>query len=270
MTKTYIVTGAASGIGLALCQRLLKQGEQVCACDINYETLKTLYADHKNASEGGNLMLQPLDVRSVEQWQQTVTKVLEQWSTIDVLCNVAGVLKVNWLTDVVLPDEVDLQFDVNVKGTIYGTQTVIEPMRNQGGGHVINIASVAALSPVPGLSLYSACKFAVRSYSLAASVELAEYGIAVTTVCPDAVQTPMLDIQKDKEQAALTFSGNRTLSVEEVVDAIVGPVLQKRPKEIMLPHSRGALAKVANIFPETSGRFIDIFQKQGRKRQAKS
>ena len=80
----------------------------------------------------------------------------------------------------------------------------------------------------------------------------------------------MLDQQKDKEQAALTFSGNRTLTVDEVVDAILGTALQSRPMEIMLPQSRGVVAKVANIFPQTSGRFIDIFQKQGIKRQAKS
>lgn len=270
MKQTYIVTGAASGIGLALCQRLLNQGQQVCACDINYDALKPLYAKHKLAEEGGNLLLQPLDVRSIDQWRDTVNKVVAHWSTIDVMCNVAGVLKDNWVTDIVLPDDVDLHIDINVKGTIYGTQSVIETMRKQGKGHIINVASMAALSPVPGLSLYSASKYAVRSYSLAASLELAEYGIAVTTVCPDAVQTPMLDQQKDKVQAALTFSGSRTLTVEEVVDAILGPVLTKRPYEMVLPKQRGVVAKVANMFPQTTGRFINIFQKQGIKRQAQS
>ena len=269
MAQTCIVTGAASGIGLALCQRLLEQGQQVCACDIDYDALKSHYTEHKLVDDGGTLMLHPLDVRRVEQWQGVVSKVLAQWSTIDIMCNVAGVLKENWVTDIVIPDEVDFHFDINVKGTIYGTQSVIEPMRKQGKGHIINVASMAALSPVPGLSLYSASKYAVRSYSLAAGIELAPYGIAVTTVCPDAVQTPMLDQQKDKEQAALTFSGNRTLTVDEVVDAILGNALQSRPMEIMLPQSRGVVAKVANIFPQTSGRFIDIFQKQGIKRQSK-
>lgn len=270
MAQTYIVTGAASGIGLALCQRLLEQGEQVCACDIDYEALKNQYAKYKLVDDGGTLMLYPLDVRRVDQWQELINKVLIQWSSIDVMCNVAGVLKENWVTDIVIPDEVDFHFDINVKGTIYGTQSVIEAMRNQGKGHIINVASMAALSPVPGLSLYSASKYAVRSYSLAASIELAPYGIAVTTICPDAVQTPMLDQQKGKEQAALTFSGNRTLTVDEVVEAIMGTALKSKPMEIMLPQSRGVVAKFANIFPQTSGRFIDVFQKQGLKRQAKS
>ncbi|SJM72384.1 Cyclopentanol dehydrogenase [Psychrobacter piechaudii] len=131
MAQTYIVTGAASGIGLALCQRLLDQGQQVCACDIDYEALKSHYTEHELVDDGGTLMLYPLDVRRVEQWQQLISKVLTQWSTIDVMCNVAGVLKDNWVTDIVIPDEVDFHFDINVKGTIYGTQSVIEPMRNQ-------------------------------------------------------------------------------------------------------------------------------------------
>lgn len=269
MAQTYIVTGAASGIGHALSLRLLELGHNVCACDINGEALKSSYVKLAD-SVANRLLLQTLDIRKPDEWQDAVITVREKWQRIDVLCNIAGVLKDNWVVDIKSPDEVDLHFDINVKGTIFGTQSVIETMREQGGGHIINIASLAALSPVPGLSLYSASKFAVRSYSLAAGMELAEYGIAVTTLCPDAVQTPMLDQQKDKEQAALTFSGSRTLSVDEVVDAIVGPVLHKRPLEMVIPPSRGVVAKVANMFPQTTGRFVDIFQKQGIKRQAKS
>lgn len=270
MAQTYIVTGAASGIGLALSQRLLKSGNNVCACDINHDALEKSYADYELATNGGQLILQQLDVRRVDDWQKMVDNVLSQWKTIDVMCNVAGVLKDNWVTDIVVPDDVDLHFDINVKGTIYGTQSVIDTMRKQGSGHIINVASLAALSPVPGLSLYSASKYAVRAYSLAAGMELGQYGIAVTTLCPDAVQTPMLDQQKDKEQAALTFSGNRTLTVDEVVDAILGPVLEKRPFEMVLPASRGVVAKIANIFPQTTGNYVDFFRKQGSQRQAKS
>lgn len=270
MAQTYIVTGAASGIGLALCQRLLNEGNNVCACDINDEALKANYSDYTLVEEGGSLLLHQLDVRRVDNWQNVVDSVLGNWGKIDVLCNVAGVLKDNWIKDIVVPDDVDLHFDINVKGTIYGTQSVVDTMRKQGNGHIINVASLAALSPVPGLSLYSASKYAVRAYSLAAGMELAKEGIAVTTLCPDAVQTPMLDQQKEKEQAALTFSGNRTLTVDEVVDAILGPVLAKRPFEMVLPASRGVVAKVANIFPQTTGNFVDTFRKQGIKRQAKS
>jgi NAD(P)-dependent dehydrogenase (short-subunit alcohol dehydrogenase family) len=75
-------------------------------------------------------------------------------------------------------------------------------------------ASPAAFAPVPGLSLYAASKFAVRGFSLAAAQELRRHGVFVTVVCPDAVRTPMLALQRDYPEAALTFSGPRTLGVE--------------------------------------------------------
>jgi 3-oxoacyl-[acyl-carrier protein] reductase len=87
-------------------------------------------------------------------------------------------------------------------------------------------------------------------------MELAEHGIAVTTICPDAVQTPMLDQQKDKEQAALTFSGARALIVQEVVDAILDNALKNKPLEIILPTMRGGIAKAANAFPTIAARQV--------------
>ena len=78
-----------------------------------------------------------------------------------------------------------------------------------GSGHIVNIASLASLVPSPGLALYSASKYAVRAFSLAAAEELREHGVAVTTVCPDAVRTAMLDKQLDYPEAALTFTAPR-------------------------------------------------------------
>ncbi|RYZ89972.1 MAG: SDR family oxidoreductase [Moraxellaceae bacterium] len=264
MPKIFIVTGAASGIGFALADQLLKRNERVCACDINTQALEKLLQLHGNS----NLLIQKLDVRDFAEWNHVITQVLQRWTRIDVLCNVAGVLRENWVSDSTEAD-VHLHFDINVKGTIFGTQAVLQTMLAQQQGHIINIASLAALSPVPGLALYSASKFAVRGYSLAAAMELASQGIAVTTICPDAVQTPMLDQQKGKEQAALTFSGSRALTTQEVVDAILGPVLNDQPIEIILPPLRGVIAKVANAFPAITARQVKWIQQIGMRRQRK-
>lgn len=265
MSQVFLVTGAASGIGLALTQRLLKEGHRVCACDLNFQCLEEIY----NPLETRNLLLQKLDVRNFTNWQSTLDQVLSRWGRIDVLCNVAGILKENWVVDIT-PQEIDLHFDINVKGAILGIQSVLPTMKVQASGHIINIASLAALSPVPGLSLYSASKFAIRSYSLAAGMELMGTGIAVTAICPDAVQTPMLDQQKDKDQAALTFSGRRALTVDEVVDAIINEALVKRPLEIMLPRMRGVLAKFANTFPSLAATQVKALRKKGMQHQAES
>lgn len=95
-------------------------------------------------------------------------------------------------------------------------------MVRQGHGHIVNVAS---LGPIPGIALYSASKYAVRSFSLAAAQELRAHGVAVTTVCPDAVKTPMFDHQIAYREAALTFTAPRVLRVEEVSRVILGKVL---------------------------------------------
>lgn len=263
MSQVHVVTGAASGIGACLVQRLLARGERVCACDINQVSLQRL----GTPADEPRLLRVVLDVRDSAAWADMVSQVLARWQRIDVLANVAGVLREGWVVDSTAAD-VDFHFDINVKGSVLGLQAVLPAMRRQGRGHVVNIASLASLSPVPGIALYSASKFAVRAYSLAAGMELASEGIAVTAICPDAVQTPMLDIQKGKPETALTFSGPRALTPDEVVDAIVDDALVNKPLEIMLPRWRGATAKAANLFPGWSARALALFRKAGLKRQA--
>lgn len=261
MSRTFLVTGAASGIGRELVLALLARGERVCACDINGAALAALQA----SAAAGQLRVEALDVRDPGAWNRLVDAVVSDWGGLDVLCNVAGVLRDNWVRDDT-PADVDFHFDINVKGVIFGMQAALRHMLPRRQGHILNIASMAALSPVPGLGLYSASKFAVRSYSLAAAMELAEQGIAVTTICPDAVQTPMLDIQKGKEQAALTFSGLRALTPAEVVQAMLD-ALETRPMEVVLPGWRGVTAKFANAFPAMGHRAVGLLRKVGRRRQ---
>lgn len=258
-TKVFIITGASSGIGLALTQKILALGHRVCACDINDVLLQQNFPKSYN-----DLLLKPLDISDDAQWQAVVSDVIGHWQRIDVLCNIAGILKENWVVDITA-DEVNQHFDTNVKGTIFGTQSVLTIMQKQGDGHIINIASLAGLSAIPGLALYSASKFAVRAYSLAAAMELKKYGIAVTTICPDAVQTPMLDQQKGKAQAALTFSGEKPLTTEAIIDTIINEVLPNRPMEVMLPLKRGIIAKTANLFPVATSKIVGGLQKKGQK-----
>lgn len=263
MNLHWIVSGAASGIGQELAKQLLARGDRVCACDVQPAGLQALKA---LAGASAQLRVETLDVRDAEAWKTLVAQVEAEDGPVDVLANIAGVLKENWVQDATAA-EVDFHFDINVKGVIFGTQAVLPSMLARGQGHIINIASLAGLSPVPGIGLYSASKFAVRGYSLVAAMELANKGIAVTAICPDAVQTPMLDIQQGKPQTALTFSGPRALTAQEVVAAILGPVLRDRPFEIALPAWRGATAKLAGNLPQLGNKAIGLFRKAGEKRQ---
>ena len=153
--------------------------------------------------------------------------------------------------------------------TVNGEVGALLTMLNWGvdPARLIGSNPLAGLAPVPGLSLYSASKFAVRGYTLAAAHELRDKGIKVTVICPDAVQTPMLDLQVDYEQAALTFSGSRSLTTHDVVSAILNRALVKAPLEITLPSSRGAVSKFASIFPGLSALLLNGLKQRGLKHQ---
>jgi NAD(P)-dependent dehydrogenase (short-subunit alcohol dehydrogenase family) len=263
MTKTYFITGAASGIGRQLAVQLLKRGERVLATDVNSDGLEEL---RHLSGAGESLWTQRQDVRDASQWQSLLTELAARWGRLDVLMNVAGVIRPGWVQEG-SPQDVDFHLDINVKGVMHGTHAAARVMLGQGGGHIINIASLAGIAPVPGLSLYSASKFAVRGFTLAIAQELASKGIKVTAVCPDAVQTPMLDLQVDYEQAAMTFSGSRVLTVEDVAGVILDKVLDKAPLEVMIPGSRGWLAKLASAFPNLNGWLLESLQKKGRQQQ---
>ena len=264
--KNYLVTGCASGIGAQLAKELLSRGERVCAADINLAPMEALQSFAKSPDQ---LWLTTLDVRDANTWDALVQKFVGRWGRLDVIINVAGVLRPGYCYEGKARD-VDFHFDINAKGVIHGTRAASRQMLKQGEGHIINIASLAGLAPVPGLSLYSASKFAVRGYTLAVAHELRDKGIKVTVICPDAVQTPMLDLQVDYEQAALTFSGSRALTTQDVVSAILNRALVKAPIEITLPGSRGAVSKFASIFPGLSALVLNVLKRRGLKRQGQS
>ena len=266
--KNHVITGAASGFGFALARTLLSRGDSVLACDLNTAPMEQL---RPHASSSDRLELRQLDVRSPAEWEQLMHAASQLWPRIDTVMNVAGVLRPDFVADIKNPD-VDLTLDVNTKGTIYGTQAAFRVMRNQpdenGRGHIINIASMAGLAPVPGLAVYSASKFAVRGYSLALVHELQQHGISITVVCPSGADTPMVEPYKHKSQAALIFIAP-LLTTEQVVRAIVDRALVKRPVEITLPRPRGLLAKVAGSFPAVAGLLTGSMTRTGLRNQAK-
>ncbi len=256
-----MVTGAASGIGRELVSRLLADGHRVQALDVNDAALQGLTGDPER------LACRVLDVRDGQAWEQLFDEASARWGCPDVLINVAGVLRHGYCWEVTAED-LDLTLDINTKGLILGTAVAARRMRERGAGQIINVASLAGVTPAPGLPVYCASKFAVRGFSLAAATELHGSGVAVTVVCPDAVQTPMLDQQRGHEQTAVTFSGNRPLTVQEVCDAIVDQAMVHRPLEILLPRSRGVIAKLASLMPGLVPRVYRFMRERGLKQQA--
>ncbi len=263
--RSFLVTGAASGIGRALVGELATRGARVLAADLREAALAaTATADGWPADR---VARRAFDVRDPVGWLEAVEAACRAGDGLDVLLNVAGYLKPGGLAELT-PAEIDRHLDVNVKGVMHGTVVAASAMRRAGRGHIVNVASMAALAPIPGLALYSASKFAVRAFSLAVAAECAADGVAVSVLCPDAVETPMLAVQEDHPAAALTFSG-RTLTVAEVVAAVLDRILVDRPLELDLPASRGWMARLANLAPGVAARVDPLLRSRGRAAQAR-
>jgi 3-oxoacyl-[acyl-carrier protein] reductase len=266
--KHHLITGAASGFGFALSRALLARGDAVTACDINLAPMEQLRAF---ASAPAQLSIRQLDVRDPAQWEQTMQAAAQLRPRIDTVMNVAGVLRPDFIADIQSPD-IDLTFDVNTKGAIHGAQAAFRVMRTQsdenGRGHIINLASMAGIAPVPGMSIYTASKFALRGYSLAIAHELKQYGISVTVVCPSGADTPMVEPYRHKDKAALIFIAP-LLTIDQVVHAIVDRALASRPVEITLPRGRGLLAKIAGNFPGVANLLAGSMTRTGLRNQAK-
>jgi 3-oxoacyl-[acyl-carrier protein] reductase len=261
---TFWVTGAASGVGLHLADCLLRRGARVLATDINLEGLRRAARARDWPAE--RTLIRRLDVSDAENWDAVLRDLLAAWQRLDVLLNVAGLIHPGWLADARVRD-IDQHIDVNFKGVAFGSRVAASQMLAQGGGQIVNFASLAGIAPIPGIGLYSASKFAVRAYSLVLAQELRPRGIHVTVVCPDAIETPMLVQQEAYEEAAMTFSGRHTLTVHDIERAIFDQVLVRRPREVILPWSRGFQARLVNLFPAISDWLSGILTRRGRETQ---
>lgn len=258
------VTGAASGIGRALVDALAAAGSHVVATDRDQQGL--LRAAQAGAWPEARVWPVCLDVTDGVAWDAICAIAERRHGPIDVLLNVAGYLEPGWTYEIE-EEAIDRHFAVNLKGVALGMRQLLPRMIERGRGHIINVASLAALAPIPGIALYSASKYAVRAYSLAAAQEIRGKGVAITVVCPDAVRTPMLELQRDFEQAAMTFSGPRVLEPEEIVASILDEALVRRPLELYVPRRRGWLARAADLAPSLALRISPYLARRGRAQQ---
>ena len=260
-SQSFFLTGCASGIGRYLCDQLVTRGYFVYATDVNFTALEEA-ATKGNWSKTRTRLAQ-LDVRDHEAWNRTFADAINAFEKIDVCMNIAGILKANWVHEVPI-DEINAQVDINVKGVIFGTTVAAAHMVERKQGHIMNIASMASLAPIPGLSVYSATKYAVRGYSMAAAAELRQHGVFVTALCPDGVDTPLLDVPSENDAASIIWSGSRLLTVEEIGRIVMDHILPNKPILVALPLSRALLARAADLFPGWAGKLLPFLQKRGR------
>lgn len=253
--KTVWITGAASGVGRHLVKAFSKRGYFVFACDINAKALASVTLEDQWPKT--NVVTHVMDICDESQWLEAQNVLATHRPNLDIMLNVAGYLQPGFPTELTDCD-ISRHLDINVKGLMLGCQTAANWMQNNNkAGHIINFCSLASLVPTPGLSAYSTSKFAVRGYSTSLAAQLSEYNIAVTLLCPDAIATPMLDLQTQHKSAALTFSSGNELSTRDIENTLFDNVLTKRPFEVILTKST-SMRVMAKLFLASPTLFIKV------------
>jgi NAD(P)-dependent dehydrogenase (short-subunit alcohol dehydrogenase family) len=186
--KACVVTGAGSGIGKAIAQRLAEEGGKVLCVDLNAEALVATVQNIQDT--GGTAEAFAADVSDAAQTDAFIQRCVEQYGSIDVLVNNAGV-NLPGVFHEVSNEVIDKTLNVNVKGAIYGSRAAIPHMLKQGGGAIVNISSVNGLVSEPFLAIYSASKGAVVMLTRGIALDYAKQGIRCNCICPGWVDTPI-------------------------------------------------------------------------------
>ena len=185
--KRVIVTGAGSGFGEAIAKRFAAEGGRVLLADVNLAGAERV-AGEIEASSGTALPL-AVNVAEEAQVEAMVQHAVDEWGGVDVLVNNAGYSHRQKLLWKISVEEFDDVFGVNVRGVFLGCKHAIPVMMEAGGGAIINIASVGAVAPRPGVTPYNSTKGAVLTMTKGLALECARHNIRVNAVNPVAAET---------------------------------------------------------------------------------
>ena len=197
-SKSVVVTGAGSGFGAETARRFAREGAGVLVCDINGEAGERVAAEISAA--GGRAEACITDVAEESQVQAMIERAQSAFGSIDVLVNNAGYSHLNKLLWKISVEEFDAVFAVNVRGVFLGCKHAVPLMIEQGGGAIVNIASVGAIAPRPGVTPYNGTKGAVLTMSKGLALEVARHNIRVNAVNPVASDTGFMKTATGRDE----------------------------------------------------------------------
>ncbi len=221
-----VVTGGASGIGLAACKKLAQRKYRIVVSDINESGGKAAMSVLRE--NGAEAIFQKTDVAKYDEVQALIEMAVGHYGQIDLLVNNAGIGTKTYarLADHSL-DDWDRVIAVNQSGVFYGMKAALPYMVKQNSGNIINVSSIAGIkASTTGIS-YAASKFAVVGMTKSAALEYAKYNIRINCVCPSFTNTPLVednllgDHPELKEKLISKIPQRRFAESSEIADAII-------------------------------------------------
>ena len=182
-SKVWFVTGSSKGLGKSLTAEILSRGDKVIATARNMDDLAYL-----NSYPASDILKLTLDVRNIEQIQESVQQGIDHFGHIDVLVNNAG-FGIIGAAESFSDEQVKDQLETNLYAPIELSRAIIPHMRRQGSGHILQISSIGGRVASTGLSIYQAAKFGLSGFSEALHKEVAPLGITVIAVEPGGIKT---------------------------------------------------------------------------------
>lgn len=259
-STTAVVTGAGRGLGLEIARQLAVAGNRVLLTDIDGDLAK-----RAAAAVGHDAWSAQHDVRDPLSHRDIAAQASAQ-GRLAVWVNNAGILFAGdcWThTDKQMTDILN----TNVLGVISGSAAAIDRMGSSGGA-ILNIASLSALAPVPGLALYAATKAAVLSFTTSLQGDLDHAGLPIRAraLCPDVVHTDMVTSRADDPGAAILFAGPKPLAAEDVARAAL-EMLESRQIFRVVPRWRGLVARSSGATPSLGLKTMALMRGRGERRQ---
>lgn len=245
-----VITGGASGIGLATAHTLHDRGANVVLADINSHALQRAEEQirQQNPEATGRILAIPTDVTNESQVQSLMQQTVEGFGHIDLVITCAGIGRGGPI-DTFSAAEMQIMLNVNFMGTYNCVQAALPTMRQQHAGYFVFISSVAGKLGVPLLSGYCASKWAVRGFASALRAELYGSGIGITTVYPAWVDTPMFR-QADETNQLLNIKA--MLTPEQVANEILQAVTEDKRDLTLAPNPD--IAQILQIYNEDPGK----------------
>lgn len=219
--KVVVVSGAGSGIGRAIAINYAKEGAKVVVADINVEHGEETVSLIKNS--GGEAFFVKADSSKADENKKLVDAVVEKYDRLDIACNNAGMGGPAKPTGQYEPEEWDKVIALNLNGVFYACKYQLEQMEKNGGGSIINIASIHGQVAAPNSPAYTASKHAVVGLTKNIATEYATKNIRCNAVGPGYIETPLLSANLDKAaQDAIAAKSpiNRLGKPEEIADLV--------------------------------------------------